>query len=85
MSMKMVASTKNDPINIPMNCLVDGQIAELIDSSRTVLCIEKSNCEKIFLILGTHMTTNMYDNNCNLPVRILKPGESVTIKFENQE
>jgi len=66
----------------PMNEMKIGQVCYYPLHDHYVLRIQSAYMENsLFLILGNNDTINFYYENCTTPVRRLRKGESVTIRF----
>jgi hypothetical protein len=66
-----------------MNEMLDGEVAYILESGKTVLCVSMPPQEDIYMILGDNDTVNGHRADCTLEVRPLSEGEKITITFSN--
>jgi hypothetical protein len=66
-----------------MNEMWDGEVAYVLQTEKTVLCVSFPPQEDMYMILGDNQTTNGYRADCTLEVRPLDKDEKVTITFGN--
>lgn len=80
MTMKMLTPKATKEATFPMHEMRIGQVCCAVHEKRYVVRVAR-DAASIFLILGTTATLNTYSSKCGIPVRALRPGETVTIEF----
>ena len=78
--MEVIKKTKAKPSvrSFPMKDMERGQVCYCLKDECYVLRVYPLD---IILVLANHCKVNTYHSSCDLLVRELFPGESITIKF----
>ncbi len=80
MTMELISKNEDSIHTKPMNTMKDGEVCYCPEVKRYVVKVNYSGTF-LFLILINDDGTNSYSDECPLPVRELREGESVTVKF----
>ena len=72
---------KNSIHYFPMREMKKGQVCFVRDKGHYVIRVDHFEQKQIFLILDNYHDIDSYSDGCDLMVRALYDGESITIKF----
>lgn len=86
MTMKLVGKTETKPRTFPMCDMKNGQVCVVQDAAaggnngKAVMKVVYET-PGVILVLQDHDASNCYSPACELHVRALYPGESITVEF----